>query len=449
MHSTRHLSFALGSPALLGFVLGACFNGEQAEGLPCTANSHCGPKLECIDGYCGGNTTQVYDQCAGEDEPFEFELGPTGPGVSNPIGVLGGQFVGDDRQDLLIAQNDGSFVRIWDVPPGEQPESYDLVGDDTQGAFFTTGVQAVIVYDFEQDTDTDIVVLTEDTRLFGYYSDPAAGAPALADGAPYMVPGSPKLVGMAMGKLNADAWGDFVAVTDGGFVVTATGDAVAGMAGLTPFMLDVSATVLDGSAWQVVDLHDVDEDGLDELLVSGFDGDGPRLWILGRKDGMVLADFWEPLTTVQLPFPANEFALGDLDGTPGADIAIMERMSGQLAVLRQGPQPGQFNPTGPVVDLGVGISGLALVDFDCAGHEDLVFNAEDPASVGVLFTNDLAEITSENSLEIASAGRPRGSLALLKFDPDQSWDVFHAVEAGDDLDSDEFRGLLTQVPDMP
>jgi hypothetical protein len=121
MHSTRHLSFALGSPALLGFVLGACFNGEQAEGLPCTANSHCGPKLECIDGYCGGNTTQVYDQCAGEDEPFEFELGPTGPGVSNPIGVLGGQFVGDDRQDLLIAQNDGSFVRIWDVPPGEQP----------------------------------------------------------------------------------------------------------------------------------------------------------------------------------------------------------------------------------------------------------------------------------------------------------------------------------------
>lgn len=447
MHSTRHLSFALGSAALLGLTLGACFTGEQAEGLPCTASSQCGPKLECIDGYCGGSGVSIYDQCGAEDVAFEFQAGPTAAGVDDPIGVLAGQFVGDDRSDLVLAQHGGSFVRIYDMVPGSPPEPYELVGDNTESPYFTTGVQAIAVYDFEQDTDTDILVLTEDSRLFGYFSDPDAGTPVLAAGAPYEILGQPKLIGLAMGKLDDDAWVDMVAVTEEGFVATATGNATKGMAGETPFDIDLSLVKLDGTEWDEVVLHDIDDDGIDELLVSGVDGQ-PRLWILARKPGMVLSDFWEPMEALQVPFMPSEFALGDLDGMGGIDIALLGRMSGRLVVLRQMGQ-GMFMPASDPIDLGLEINGLAVVDFDCSGHEDLVFNVESPAGVQVLLTGDMGELDATNSIEIASAGRPQGSLAVLKFDPDESWDVFHTVERAGDLDSDELRGLLSMPMGMP
>jgi hypothetical protein len=480
MHSTRHLSFALGSAALLGLTLGACFTGEQAEGLPCTASSHCGPKLECIDGYCGGvvicadgssiaavlacdgmpdcedasdedpeacGIEPVYDQCVAADEPFEFQLGPTGSGVTDPIGLLAGQFLGDGRTDLLIAQRGGTFVRIFDVIPGEPPEDYDLIGDNTESPYFTTGVQAVVAYDFEQDTDTDIVVLTEDSRLFGYFSDPESGTPVLAAGSPFEIPTQPKIVDLAMGKLGDDAWADMVAITQLGFVLTATGDAEAGLAGETPFQLALSTTKLDGTRWDAVQLHDMDDDGIDEMLVSGVDGE-PRLWIFTRQPGMVLTEFWQVSATVPIPFSPTEFAIGELDGMPGSDIALLERTNGSLVVLRQ-MGPDSFMPSGLPVELGVDIDGLALIDFDCSGSNDLVFNVESPASVRVLFTAEMGLLDPASSVEIASAGRPQGSLVVLKFDPDNSWDVFHAVEKASDLEMDEFRGLLSMQPGMP
>lgn len=508
MHSTRHLWFALGSAALLGITLGACFNGEQAEGLPCDDSSQCGPQLECVDGYCGGvfacadgstieamlacngtpdcedgsdedgttcgtdaffcddgttipieqacdGTSQcpeqedethalcdVYDRCVGPSEPFEFDVGPSGPGVTDPLGLVSGQFVGDSRPDLVLAQRGGSFVRIFDFPPGDPPASYDLVGDNVSSPYFTTGVQQVEVYDFDQDSDTDILVLTEDARMFGYFSDPALGVAPVLAGEPVEIPLQPEIVDLALGKFNDDAWVDMVGVTSMGFVITATGDAALGDAGEVPLIADASLVPLDGTSWTTVELHDLDDDGFDELLISGIDG-GPRLWIFTRKDGGLLTDFWQLDETVMLPFPTDEFVLGNLDTVPGSDIAVLGGMDGRLMVLRQGPE--DFVPSGMPLELGIDINGLAVADFDCSGTDDLVFNVEIPAGVRVQFTTDMGELEADYALDIASEGRPQGSLVVMKFDEDQSWDVFHTIEQ---TNADEFRGLVSMPPPM-
>ncbi|NVB40135.1 hypothetical protein G6O69_19975 [Pseudenhygromyxa sp. WMMC2535] len=54
-HRRARLLLTLGLTTLAGVGLGACFNGLEAEGLPCTSNFQCGTKLDCIDGLCGGS----------------------------------------------------------------------------------------------------------------------------------------------------------------------------------------------------------------------------------------------------------------------------------------------------------------------------------------------------------------------------------------------------------
>ena len=38
----------------LALLLGACFDGDFAQGLPCSIDADCGPSFDCIEGVCGG-----------------------------------------------------------------------------------------------------------------------------------------------------------------------------------------------------------------------------------------------------------------------------------------------------------------------------------------------------------------------------------------------------------
>ncbi len=520
MHSTRNLLFALAAAGSFGVTLGACFNGQQAEGLPCTANSHCGPTLECINGYCGGvfacddgGQISAEDVCDGDNdcedgsdeacgdaffcaeggtvplaqvcdgaldcedgsdeaaelcvldyctdpgagELFEFFSGPFGDSVDDPLGVFAGKFVGDSQSDLLLAQRNGSFVRVIRFDNGV-PTFTELPGDkdiSDPGPKFLSAIEDVIPFDFDQNGSTDILVRTAGARFYAYVSVPMTDVPMqLTFGAEMArfieIPGTPAIADLALGKLNDDAFVDMVGLTEQGFLLTALANP-AGLMTESPFDFTLSNLALsDNATFTQIQLADVfDNDNLDELLVLGNDG-GPKLWVLTRQPGGQLADFWADSTPIPLPPGVNptEFAVGNLDSNPGLDLAFIERMQGRVFVARQGP-PGSYDLMAVPIELGVQISGLAIVDFDCDGRDDLVFNVESPPSIRVLFTDETGGIDPERSRTITSSGIPQGNLALMKFDQDGSWDVFHTVGSSSQADEPKFLGHVTIEPPVP
>ncbi|KIG13077.1 hypothetical protein DB30_00542 [Enhygromyxa salina] len=85
------------------FGLGACFDGLDAAGLPCTNDNQCGPKSSCIEGFCGGlfacddgerisedalcdgtvdcpdGSDEAFERCFADAEPFECDDGGVVP----------------------------------------------------------------------------------------------------------------------------------------------------------------------------------------------------------------------------------------------------------------------------------------------------------------------------------------------------------------------------------
>ncbi|PRQ06561.1 low-density lipoprotein receptor class A repeat-containing protein [Enhygromyxa salina] len=487
MDSNRYLLFALGSAALIGVTLGACFNGADALGLPCDADSQCGPTLTCIDGFCGGCQTDEAcgnafycddgdtipfslicdDQpdCAnGEDEVaqvcvpdgctdlnvYEFFEGPKADGAADPFGLLSGNFIGGNGTDFLLARRGGTFVKVLEFLPGMPPNEYRLSGDEMD--VFVNPVLDVIPYDFDADTDTDILVRTGNGRLYGYISDPANGPPTalhIGDNDYFDIPGDPMIVDMALGRLNADDFVDIVIVTEAGLVLTAIGDPQAIPLGEVPFDLSFSLMPRFPADAQLkqVQLADTD-DGGDELLAIGSSGGGPKLWILTQRAGGMPNDFWNDNPAQPIPIQASEFVLGNLDGELGDDIAFMDGPGGRLAVFAR-VDPGVFMPAGDVIELEVPTSGLAVVDFNCDMAKDLIFNVESPPGVRVLFAEADGTFSADNMLTIDSEGAPQGALGLMQFDGDGSWDVFHTVDVSGVVVEPTIRSFVSLTPQSP
>ncbi|MCA9685683.1 MAG: VCBS repeat-containing protein [Myxococcales bacterium] len=207
---SAHQRIALTVAGLAGLSLGACFNGLDAQGLPCTSDVHCGPQLSCIDGFCGGSndTTGSTDevgttdtgtdtgtdttdtgtdtgpeigpnQCEQPDQPFTWYGGPEETGVDDPFGVLIADYDGNGVDDILFAANGGAFVRILAFGNGP-PTIIDLEGVSEQPPYYgDQRIADIEIADLDGDGDQDIVVVTDQDNIGVYVYRSGPGGPAL------------------------------------------------------------------------------------------------------------------------------------------------------------------------------------------------------------------------------------------------------------------------------
>jgi hypothetical protein len=513
--NARHTSIGLVCAALGGLALGACFTGQDARGLPCTADVHCGLGQQCIEGYCEGvfacpegteipveavcdgvfdcengndehpdvcdtdaffcddgttipleqacdGTAQcadgsdespdlcILDECSDPAEAYAFNEVPPIAGVDDPLGVFPANVVGELPNELIVAGREGTLVKVI-VFGSQGPSEFMLPGDTdgTNNPYFTSPIIDVIVYDFDANGIDDIIVRTNEHKLYAYIGSPDPTVmpeqlfvyDAMGDLQPYYQVPVP-IVDIAVGKLNNDSFVDVVFATESGAIFTALGNPDSLDNNEAPFDFSLMNTTAVADAVQV-ELANLDDTGLDELLVLSANGSSGSLTVGRAKDGGVLTDFWELGLAAPLPFVPSEIVAGHIDNTLGMDLAAL-RSNGELAVWVQS-NPGMFEFGTPSIDLGSPSSGLVLVDFDCNGTEDPVVSVESPPSVRVQFAANSGLIDPARTLTIESEGVPRGKVGALKLDLDGSWDVFHAVNEGTTLDAPQVFGFLTET----
>jgi hypothetical protein len=465
----------------LGFVLGACFNGLAAEGLPCETDAQCGPKLQCIDDYCGGvyacadgsiieldvlcdgtpdcpdasdedpdacdiDTPDAPNECE-DGQPLAWLEGPSYPGASQPIKVVAENFVDGGIDDVLVAGKNGDFLKIvsFGTGPGTEMEYY-LNGDPP--SFGTRTVADFEAADLEGDGDLDIVVATRDAIGVGVHTFENTGLGVPAEfGPPGDTPAPGVQVrGIELGHFNSDNWIDGIAIIDdpngNGQVFTGIGDPTAVSMGNSYFTLEFSSVQLNYTTFFDSAAVDIDDDGQDDLIVTGEDMDGFKIWGIRRNGELFTA--WDPPVFFLLPGPAIEFDVGFLDGDQFPDGASIDGMGGRIVPLISNP-PG-FEPQQPIEGFGTGLSGITLADVNCDGRNDFLVNVSNPAEVRIWLGDGAGGVEEDIELTIPSVGVPSGGLAVSQFDLDQTWDVIQAVDMGNQLAAPEIRVWFTSDP---
>lgn len=461
----------------LGFALGACFDGLDAEGLPCETDAQCGPLLACEDNYCGGvvacadgskiqvpllcdgtpdcadgsdeDTTScgiaTPNQCEAEpDQTLAYIEGPQFTGAARPIKVVAENFVDGGKDDMLVAGVDGMFVKIISTGMGAGTEAeYYLNGDSP--SFGSRTVADFEVADLEGDGDLDIVVITDGEGVGVHVFEnngqdvPAAFGPA-AD-----LPLDVTVRGMELGRFDDDNWIDLVAIVDlgdmKGQVFTAVGDPEAANLDSNYFSPEFSTVQLDYEEFFDSAATDVDGDGLDDLIVTGEAASGPAMWVVRRNGTGVVA--WQEPDEQTTPGPLVDIGLGSLDADPRVDfVAIVDdvRLVPFLNVN------GNFMPGSPVEDFGMGLSGVTIADINCDGLSDWLVNVANPAEVRIWLGDGDGSVVSDIELTIPSVGVPSGGLAVSHVDLDQTWDIVQAVDAGSQLPDPGIRVWFTSDP---
>lgn len=535
---------ALAFAAASGVSLGACFVGESAAGLPCTADVQCGVELSCIDGLCGGEfacgdemlpaedicngvidcpdgSDEDWDLCDGEGEFFlcdedlalpisflcngvedcedgsdelecdeedtetgtaegtteeetaeettetseegpnlcegtpgtEFEYfdGPTQTGLDNPLGVIVGQFVGDNATDAIVGSKGGVVVRLYQFTMGGLNMT-EFVGEEGAAlAFGDRNVVDVKTADLDLNGTEDVIIAaygSSETDGVGVYSFQAVDddAPQLYGANFYDPTPLGELQAIEVGDLSGDNRPDLVTVRPDG-TETMTVVAYIGNPNNPPLSLGYFETVtgvstsVELSEFHDTALIDANDDGVLELLISGLAGSDAVLYHLSPDFEGVPA--WTLIDSYPMMVPAQSIAVGNIDDDPFEDFAVL---SFGGVIQTWGNMMGNGFMMGPEMLVGGGeTSGLNLHDVNCDGNTDFAYVARNPSQVRVVFGDGVGSGDIDEPLVLGSSGEPQGQVGVASFDMDSTPDLFYATD-----NSPELRiWTSTDIPMMP
>lgn len=471
--------------ALVSAAIGACFNGNDADGLPCSDKSQCGPGTSCIDGYCagvfkcadgslvdasnvcnaepdcedesdedptvcGGPTPVNVNQCEEPDGELAYRLGLSRSGSANALGVVAIDIQGTPSVDAISAAQGDMGVHIQFDLDGT-PMEYVLPGPPP-ASFDGRTVLGFDVSELNGDDKTDIVVVTaagDEGAIYVYRN--MAPEPPQQWGQLNLLPAVAGIVprSFELGRLDEGNAADIVGIVDigadHGVLLVALGDPAAPdmggqYFGATTMSLPIGYDVFSDSA-----LADIDGDGLDDLLVSGADGTGPGLWHVRR-----VTDDTGWAVPVRLPLMSTGWiAVGRFSGSPPPgemigpmpDIAVLDPNTNRIETMLN--MNGMMQPGVQTSVEGSGFTGLTIADMNCDGQGDFVYGLTNPSEIRVLFGDGEGGVIENAALAYVDEGTPRGRLDVALFDQDSTPDIFTAADAGAGQAQPQVRILVT------
>jgi hypothetical protein len=483
---TKQPILVLALAAVASITFGACFNGNDADGLPCSNDEQCGPGAGCINGYCAGvflcdddgtriDATQACDgevdckdssdedieqcggpgagvnQCEAPDGDLAYRLGSSARAPDNAIKVEALDIMGSPFPDAIVASRDGDHVKISFDLESTAPKEYYF--ESPPPSFGERSVFGFQVGEVNGDMKPDVVIITTGTDAAVYVYQNLAPQPPELFGPVIVVPEmlGATLNGFELGRLNNDSSTDAVAVVDialaKGVLLVSLGDSTAAAADDQYFTPELLASApLGYEVFVDSTLVDIDGNGFDDLLVVGARQNGPTLWLV-RRNGTGI-DSWEDPILMPVMSPgwlaAGHFTNATTPGEPlpgMPDIAILDPNGGRIESLLN--DNGMLMP-GPTTTLtGSGFAGLTLADLNCDEQADFIYSLTDPPEIQVLFGNGLGGTVSSVPLAYADEGTPRGGLGIALMDEDSTPDIFTAAGPGDGQMEAQVRVLVS------
>ena len=284
---------------------------------------------------------RLWDGVGGFSGSTEVSVG------SGPISVAIGDFNGDGKQDLAVANQNSNTVSI-------------RLGDGMGGFSGSTEVSvrshplSVAIGDFNGDGKQDLAVANENfqtvsIRLGDGMGGFSGSTEVLVDSAPYSV---------AIGDFNGDGKQD-LAIAHGspyfGTVSIRLGDGLGGFSGSTEVLVD--------SAPYSVAIGDFNGDGKQDLAVANV-GSGTVSIRLG--DGL---GGFSGSTEVSVGSGPQSVAIGDFNGDGKQDLATANAYSDTVSI-RLGDGVGGFSGS-TEVSVGSVPNSVAIGDFNGDGKQDL------------------------------------------------------------------------------
>jgi hypothetical protein len=406
---------ALSSPA---WVAAGDFDGDGHLDLA-TANS-------------AGNNVSVFQQLGGSSyssSAADVVLG-NALSTSGPAGVAVGDLDGDGRLDLVVANETGNDLAVF------EQLSPSIFGSDpamTLGsAADTSGPHAVAAADLDGDGRLDIVSANRTGgSLAIFYQGASGGFASAADVVVGGALGAPNFVAAA--DLDGDGRVDLVSANGTGNNLTVFLQApVGGFSG-------VSAASIGGVATTKSPVH---------VLAVDIDGDGDVDLISANSTGNDITIFLNPGNGV---FPASPsrtiggnattpspryLAVGDVDGDGDLDIVCAAGGNNSIAVFLQST-PSNF-PVAPSFSLTnaslVTPETVAVADIDHDGDVDIVSGNSGSHNL-TIFRQGLPGVFGATPVAIGSAAStntPR-TLHLVDLDGDGDIDLLSAQPSLDNI----------------
>jgi hypothetical protein len=318
-------------------------------------------------------TVQTGTACAGT--PVFTNAADSSVG-SLPFSVAVGDFDGDGKQDIAVANAGSSTVSI-------------RLGDGLGNFSGTTEVSvgsspfSVAVGDFDGDGKQDLAVANQFSNTVSIRLGDGAGG--FSGTIEVSVGANPRSV--ALGDFNNDGKEDLAVVNNGSSTVSIRlGDGLGNFSGTT----EVSV----GSLPQKVAVGDFDGDGKQDIAVAAADSNTVSIRL---GDG---AGGFGGTTEVSGGTNPYSVAVGDFNNDGKQDIAVADAGSATVSI-RLGDGAGNFSGS-TEVSVGANPFSVAVGDFNNDGKQDIAVANESANTVSIRLGDGLGNFSGSTELSVGS-----------------------------------------------
>ncbi|MGQ0620015.1 MAG: beta strand repeat-containing protein [Panacagrimonas sp.] len=308
---------------------------------------------------------------------------------TDPVAVAVGDFNGDGRPDLVLANSNGNSVSVLinATAPGSVSASFAPVTTMGAGGSFPT---AVAVGDFNGDGRPDLAVAntsSDSVRVFLNTTAPGSISASFVSGGSRSVGDFP--LAISMGDFNGDGRLDLVVANTNSNTVSVLLNNTAPGAFSTNFAL---ANFSVGTSPRSVAVGDINGDGRADLAVANSASDDVSVLLNTTPPGSVSANFAPATNFGGVDFPRS-VAMGDINGDGRPDLAVANFATSNVSVLLNTTAAGASGASfAPAANFGVGIFPRSVVvgDFSGDGLLDLAVVNQTSNSVSVLLNSTAA-----------------------------------------------------------